>query len=81
MMGWRVEGRGEGERVGDVQVLAEEPDSKEVHEEGCCLECQQIWTNRGGQDHDESVHMRNPRKKRRVMGCELRRQLRSPWRG
>lgn len=27
------------------------------------------------------AHIRKPRKQRRVMGCELRRQLRSPCRG
>ena len=28
-----------------------------------------------------NAHIRNPKKKSRVMGWELRRQLRSPWRG
>lgn len=35
----------------------------------------------GGRGWGVGVQMRKPRKKRRVIGCELKRQLRSPWRG
>lgn len=71
---------------GGIQITRQQPDTEEVDEEGCYTTlfsscCELSWRSQLIWGRWETLQIRKPRKKRRVMGCELNRQLSSPWRG
>lgn len=70
----------EAGRRSSVQVLGEDG-AEEVDEETGYGGYWSVNSQTARGQFTSALHMRKPRKKRRVMGCELRRQLKSPARG